>query len=366
MRIGIDAREIKNSHTGTGMYVVNLIKSLANLDSNNEYVLFVDKGEKLDLDLPHNFQYYNLCFGFLNKFQDQIIIPVAIYLSEVDKFHVIHHDATPFLTHVPLIITVLDIAWVDFPGGTSKLFQKYYYLITKYSLRKAYRIITISESTKNRILINYPILPSKIKPILIACDPIFSLKNIGYDFNLLCAEFSIQKPYVLYVGSFAARKNVKALIQAMKKYWDKYDKSIQLILASKLSGKDDIFPDDLINNYPITIISRTKSNIELKSLYENASLFVFPSIYEGFGLPLLEAMTCGCPVIASNSTSLPEIFKNKNYLFDPLDIDVIYDLIQNVLNNKTLQSELSSAVIEESLEFSWNRVAIETLNTYSI
>ena len=364
MIIGIDAREIMRPHTGTGMYVINLIKSLVEYDSENVYILFVDKGEKLNFDLPHNFEYYYLQFGFFNKFQDQIIIPLAIFFSKVDKFHVIHHDVTPFLSHVPLIITVLDIAWIDFPGGSSKLFQKYYYLITKFSLRKANKIITISDSTKNRILINYPILSSKIYPILIACDSVFSENSVDCKFNLLSSEFCIKKPYVLYVGSFAARKNVKALIEAMKLYWDKHDNTVQLILAGKPSGKDDNLPYDLINKYPITIISRTKSNLELKSLYKNASLFVFPSFYEGFGLPLLEAMSCGCPVISSNSTSLPEIFKNKDFLFDPVDNVALYYLIQKVLNNKLLQSELSRAVSDESLQFSWNRVAIETLKIY--
>ena len=136
MIIGIDAREVKNQFTGTGMYVINLIKSLAVEDLKNQYVLFVEQGVELNFELPNNFSYYNLSNFFLTKFQDQILIPIALLFSRVDVFHVIHHDVTPFFTKVPLIVTVLDVAWLDFPGTSSIFFQKYYYFITKFSLLK--------------------------------------------------------------------------------------------------------------------------------------------------------------------------------------------------------------------------------------
>jgi glycosyltransferase involved in cell wall biosynthesis len=120
------------------------------------------------------------------------------------------------------------------------------------------------------------------------------------------------------VGSFAGRKNVKTLIEAMKILWANNNNLTQLVIAGKPSGKDDEILNHLINKYPIVILSRSKTNLELKSLYNNAALFVFPSFYEGFGLPVLEAMSSGCPVIASNSTSIPEFLVIMNFYLNQM------------------------------------------------
>lgn len=364
MRIGIDAREVKRPYTGTGMYVINLIKSLTLQDFENEYILFVDKGVECDFPLPINFNYYNLQSLGLNKFQDQIIIPIAIVLSKVDIFHVIHHDVTPLLSIKPLVVTVLDVAWIDYPGNSSKFFQMYYFLITRLSLKKAKKIITISESTKQRVLYHFSNISHKIESIIISCDPIFSLDTKEDNFKSISAEFQIKKPFVLYVGSFAGRKSVKTLIEAMKIYWENNNNLIQLVIAGKPSGKDDEILNHLTNTYPIVIISRPKSNIELKSLYKNASVFVFPSLYEGFGLPVLEAMSSGCPVIACNSTSIPEIIGSHEFLFEPNDVKTLSKMISTVLSNNDLQMKLSKNGIRESLKFSWYKVALATRNSY--
>ncbi len=364
MKIGIDAREIKKPFTGTGMYVINLIKSLAEQDLENEYILFVDNGVKLNFQLPSNFKYYSLVNVFFSKIQDQVVIPIAILLTKINKYHVVHHDVTPILTNTKLIVTVLDVAWLDFPGNSSKLFQKYYYLLTKYSLKKAEKIITISESTKKRVLCHFTNISHKIESITIACDPIFTLDSNDDNFFTISKEFDIKSPFVLYVGSFAGRKNVKTLIEAMKIYWDNNDCLTQLVIAGKPSGKDDYILNNLSNRYPVIIISREKTNLELKSLYKNASVFVFPSLYEGFGLPVLEAMSCGCPVIASNTTSIPEIFGSEDFLFEPNDVKSLAKLIKNILSSKELQIKLSQNGIKESLKFSWNKVAKATLNSY--
>jgi glycosyltransferase involved in cell wall biosynthesis len=364
MKIGIDAREIKRPNTGTGMYVINLIKSLSEHDLENEYILFVDINEKLLFDLPKNFKYHYLKGSYFKKIQDQIIIPTALYFKNIDLYHVTHHNVTPYLTNVPLIVTVLDLAWIDFPGASSKLFQKYYYLISKYSLRKAKKIITISKSTKERVLFHFPYLSNKVNAILIACDPIFSLKSNKSDFTEIKKEFGIEKRFVLYVGSFATRKNVSTLIEAMKIYWSNKNNTTQLILAGKPSGKDDEILNDVLNRYPIKIISRSKTILELKALYENATVFVFPSLYEGFGLPVLEAMSCGCPVIASNSTSIPEILENHKLLFEPTHTNNLANMLQDLLNNSVLRSEISKKGLEESKKFTWEKVAKATIESY--
>jgi glycosyltransferase involved in cell wall biosynthesis len=209
MRIGIDAREISRSNSGTGMYVVNLIKSLAKIDSKNYFFLVVKSGSRLDENLPSNFIYVDIKVKMYSKIQDQLFIPIILVNYKIDIYHVTHHDVTPFLTLVPLVVTVLDLAWIDFPGKSTKLFQIYYYYLTKLSLRKAKSLVTISESTKERVIEHFPYVQHKTESILIACDPIFCLRNDDQKFKEISIEFGLQKPYILYVGSFALRKNIK-------------------------------------------------------------------------------------------------------------------------------------------------------------
>ena len=365
MVIGIDAREIKNPYTGTGMYVVNLIKYLSQEDSLNEYILFVDQGVKLNIELPCNFKYYNLHNVYFTKIQDQILVPLAILFSKVDIFHVIHHDVTPLMSLTPLVVTVLDVAWIDYPGSSSRLFQKYYYFLTKFSLKKAKKIITISESTKQRVIYHFPSTIHKIESIIIACDPFFSTENKVNNFFTIASKYKITKPYVLYVGSFAGRKNVKTLIEAMKIFWSNNANMTQLVLAGKPSGRDDEEMNDLTTKYPIIIVSTPKTNLELKCLYENASVFVFPSYYEGFGLPVLEAMSCGCPVIASDSTSIPEIVGNSQILFQPNDHEQLHRQLLRVFQEKDLNNKMRIEGQIRSKLFKWNEVASRTLFVYS-
>ena len=363
MRIGIDAREIKNPDTGTGMYVVNLIRSISLLNTFDNFILFVNKGSKIDIQLPENFEYYEIKSLKLSKIEDQVIIPFAILKSRVDIFHVIHHDVTPLLTLKPIVVTVLDIAWIDFPGTSSKLFQFYYKYLTKFALIKAKRVITISESTKQKVLKHFPYIHNKIQAIPIACDISYSNFENTDIFEQIANEFQIKKPYVLYVGSFAMRKNVNMLFEAMKHVW-KDNSSIQLVLAGKPSGKDDFSVEEVCSQYPVILISRTKTKIELKNLYINASVFVFPSLYEGFGLPVLEAMTCGCPIIALNTTSIPEIVGNTGTLLESDDIEGMAISIKSHFNSEIDKNEREESRLDQAKKFTWEKVAEHTFKNY--
>lgn len=363
MRIGIDAREISRPNTGTGMYVVNLIKSLAKIDSKNYIFLLVESGIRLDENLPTNFKYVDIKVTIFSKIQDQVFIPIVLFKYKIDIYHVTHHDVTPFLTRIPLIVTVLDVAWIDFPGESSKFFQTYYYYLTKLSLKKAKNVVTISDSTKERVIEHFPYVKDKTESILIACDPYFCCRNDEDQFQEISREFGLKKPYVLYVGSFALRKNLKVLIKAMESIWPRYP-NIQLVLAGNLSGKNDENILKLKGSNPIILISRSKNKLELNSLYQNALVFVFPSIYEGFGLPVLEAMTCGCPVIASNTTSIPEIVGDGQILFNPSDFEELQRQLILVIEDKELNKKMKEDGLSRSKLFNWNKVAKETLNSY--
>jgi glycosyltransferase involved in cell wall biosynthesis len=149
----------------------------------------------------------------------------------------------------------------------------------------------------------------------------------------------------------------------MENIWLSYP-NIQLVLAGNISGKNDENISNLKGTYPIILISRDKSTIELNALYENALVFVFPSIYEGFGLPVLEAMTCGCPVIASDSTSIPEIVGESQILFKPHDYEELQRQLYRLIEDINLINKMKYEGLERSKLFNWNIVASDTLKTY--
>lgn len=363
MKIGIDAREINKPETGTGMYVVNLIKYIAKIDKGNTYTLFVYNNYRIDEQLPDNFDYYDISDSLFSKFDDQIKIPYAIWRSKIDIFHVTHHDVIPLFTFIPLIVTVLDIAWIDMPGSSSKLFQYYYFCLTKLAVIKAKKIITISNSTKTRIEFYFPYIQNKTYAVPISCNNKYSPIRNDSIYETLKKEFNINEPYVLYVGSFATRKNIKLLMDSMMIIW-KENPKIQLVLAGKPSGKDDYSIEDASKSFPIIVISRNKSIEELQNLYINASVFVFPSLYEGFGLPVLEALSCGCPVIGINTTSIPEIIGDAGVLLNENDVEGMAKNINLYIKNKDIKVQVSNKCIHQASKFNWNTVAINTISCY--
>jgi glycosyltransferase involved in cell wall biosynthesis len=365
MRIAIDAREIKRPYTGTGMYVLNLIRALFNIDKENEYFLYVDADFSPGIALPVNFSIYPVKKHSSSKIQDQYEIVKCIQKHKPDVFHVTHHDVTPFLTNVPLVVTVLDIAWIDL-NVRSYVFNQYYYWLTNLAVNKASRIVTISESTKNRVLNYFPDVKSKIEAIPIACDTVYKFVEPDADVTeSLKKEFQLHSPYILYVGSFTKRKNLSLLLKAMQIVYSKYP-DLKLVLAGKASGRDDVNFEDFDIKHPMIIIDRPKTELELKILYKNARMLVFPSEYEGFGLPVLEAMTSGCAVIAGDSTSLPEIVGDAGILVDTKDESQLALKVIDLLENDKLRAKMVLEGIEQSKKFDWLSVAQLTLKNYLI
>lgn len=366
MKVGIDAREIKNSNTGVGTYVLNLIKALGDIDHENEYFLFVDSDFNQIPKLSKNFKFCTIKSYLNKKVQDQYEIVRNISKYKLDVFHVTHHDVVPLFTNIPLVITVHDIAWLDIPSNSS-IFQIYYYCITRLAMRKARVLLAVSKSTKVRIKEHFRSAFFKTTAIQIACDPYYyQISTDKNDIDNLCKEFNLSIPYILYVGSFAKRKNLSLLFKAMNIVC-KNITNVQLVIAGKASGNTDT--DINIrkgNDLNLISISRNKTLAELKYLYQNAAMLVFPSVNEGFGLPVLEAMACGCPVIASNTTSLPEILGDSGILINPYDECVLADQIVKVLQNPHIADQMRKDGKLRAIEFNWKKVALETIDNYRL
>jgi glycosyltransferase involved in cell wall biosynthesis len=292
------------------------------------------------------FNYYNR-FILRNKSNIELS-KESLRISDFDVFHPTYYDPyfLPYLSGKPFVLTVHDMIHEIFPDyfvgdETAQNKQKL--------ICGANRINVNSETTKNDLLKFYPIVESKIKVIYHA----FSVKT--------AAEPDDKEDYLLFTGSRGAYKNFDMFIKAVALLLKKYD--LRLICTGRPFDKEEI---DLLEHLDIRnrVICCLVSDEELISLYAKAIAFVFPSLYEGFGIPVLEAFAAGCPAVLSNTSSLPEIGGTGAAYFDPYSVDDMRTVIEKVITSETLQNELIKNGKEQCKKFSWEKCAKETMDVY--
>jgi len=347
MNIAIDISPLKSGHylqhrvRGTGFYIQNLRLSLEKYYSGNKYIYF-NRGDSLDnnIDVVH-YPYFEPFFLTL-----------------------------PLLSRYKTIVTVHDLTPLVFPEHfKSGLKGAVKWQIQKTSLRNAANIVTDSESSKKDIVKYTGISQSKIKVVYLAAGLDFKIVDSKLKFEGLRKKYNLPEKFVLYVGDVTWNKNLPRLIEAVKKV------NVSLVMVGSALVEKDV---DLSNPWNVDfakvlgLVDGDKrilrlgfvSNEELILLYNIATVFVMPSIYEGFGLPVLEAMSCGCPVVTSKGGSLAEIAEKACKYVDPYDVDSIASGISEVFNSTSLQEELSKKGLIQSKKFTWQKTATETMGVY--
>lgn len=360
MHIGLDVREIARPDTGIGNYAVNLVSALAAVDQANQYSLFVEK-PPVGLDLPKNFHVVCLKRALNDKLQDQWILPRAANAQGLDLLHITHHDVTPLLTNLPCILTVHDIAPMDFPGF-SKLHRLYYRTLTHYAVRRARHIMCDSQSTCSRIEHYFPGINKKATVVYLGRDESFRPERQGEEFASLAIQLGIQSPYMLYVGSLMERKNITNLVLAVRRL-QQVRPDVQMVFFGAKPSKDDQRFADL-HAPKVIFAGRVEGKALLRALYSHAELLLFPSLYEGFGLPLLEAMACGCPTVTSQLSSLPELVGDAGVLVDPYNPEAIAAGALQILESPTYRIELVQRGMSQVRTFSWERAAHQAVAIY--
>lgn len=360
MHIGLDVREIARPDTGIGNYAVNLVQALAAIDQANQYTLFVEDKSSL-FDLPKNFQVICLKPALIDKFQDQWLLPRVVSKLNLDLLHITHHDVTPVLMKLPCVLTVHDIAPMDFPGFSS-LHRLYYRILTGVAVRRARHIICDSQSTCSRVEHYFPGIERKATVVYLGRDESFQPNPHSEEFAALAAQIGIQPPYMLYVGSLMARKNITNLVTAVRRLQE-LRPDVQMVFFGAKPTKDDSRFANL--RMPQVIFAgRIEGKAILRTLYSRAELLLFPSLYEGFGLPLLEAMACGCPTVTSQLSSLPELVGDAGVLVDPYDPEAISAGAMQILESPTYRTELVERGLRQVQTFSWEKAARQTIAVY--
>lgn len=370
--IGIDAsRALVTKRTGTEHYSANLLRSLANLPEAKRYkfILYAnikseqEAKERLDFNLPASWRIRAIPFP---RLWTHMRLSGEMLTSPPSVLFVPSH-VVPLWHPRRTVVTIHDLGYLQYPQAHTRLSRLYLHLSTIFSARSARRVIAISEATKRDLVAHYKIDPRKIKVIYHGRDPSFVRVEDTRKIEETIARYGVSQPYCLHVGTLQPRKNLGLLVEAWDKLRSKIEQPPQLLLA----GKRGWLYDSLFE----AVESRNLGNLvkfadyveqsDLPTLYSGALAFTFPSLYEGFGLPPLEAMSCGTPVLASNTSSLPEVVGDAGLLLDPQDSGAWSDAIQRIIVDGDLRQTLSRKGLERAAQFTWERCARETLEVLS-
>jgi glycosyltransferase involved in cell wall biosynthesis len=298
--------------------------------------------------------------------QKMFLIPLYIKKNNPDVIHDTYHFAPfLFLKKFKKVITVYDITPILYPEThkISRIFMHKYFFSP--ILKSSDKIISISENTKRDIIKHFKIPEDKIKVIPLAANENFR-KLDENETSKIKSKYNINFPFILYVGTLEPRKNIPNLLNAFYKIKKQQGIAHKLVIAGGKGWKyNEIFETiEKLNLQNDVIFTGYVPDEDLPGLYNAADLFVYPSLYEGFGLPPLEAMQCGTPVITSNTSSLPEVVGDAGIMVNPHDIGELANKMYEVLTNKDLRKELSKKGIERAKLFSWKKCAEETLKVY--
>ncbi len=373
MKIGIDARLW--GQTGVGRYIRNLVKNLQEIDKTNTYVLFV-RNQDHDEIQNSEFKIQNVKWKIVktdikwHTVSEQVRFASILNKEKLDLVHFPYFSVSIFYNR-PFVVTIHDLIINHFPTGKAstlavpiyriKLFA--YKLIIKKAAQKAKKIITVSNATKEEIADHLKIKENKIEVIYEAADDSLKLKTENVKLQTSNTKYKIQNTkYFLYVGNAYPHKNLEKLIQAFNKISNEYE-DLKLILI----GKKDYFYQRLEkeNKSKRIIFFGKATDSELSSFYSNAIALVSPSLMEGFGLPVLEAMSLKCLVIASDIPAFREIAQDNILYFNPQDVNDISEKLKDVIKNEDkYKKEKLVRAFEKTKNFSWEKSARETLRVY--
>lgn len=367
MKIAIDSRSATlHAGSGIGTYTKNLVLNLLNINSSDRLNV-IWTGE-----LPSNIKKDNadifLVSGRHGEFFEKFYLPNLLNKNNIDLYHIPQNGiGFPFDSSINTIVTIHDLIPYIMPETVGKGYLKRFLRDMPYIISQAAGIITVSEYSKKDILRFFPEFPEeKIFVTPLAANTTFKPLDKNLCKKHIKDNFKVEDPFILYVGGFSKRKNVKELILAFKHVKPSLNKNYKLIIAGSLrdegiSLKNFVESEGLSDSIVFTGFIEDSF---LPTLYNAADAFVYPSLYEGFGLPPLEAMSCKTPVITSNLTSIPEVTSDAAILINPHNIDELSSALVTLLNNDSLKQNLAEKGYKRSQNFTWNNTAEKTFAAY--
>jgi glycosyltransferase involved in cell wall biosynthesis len=376
MKIGIDARFLTHPQTGGfKSYSTHLINALTQIDTANEYVLYVDRAAPRGAawaSSPNNT--VRVVPGDVPlmgmPWREQVHLARMAARDRLDLFHAPCLTA-PLRLACPLVVTIHDMIWHTPPAAQAlglkrMLMARYYQTVPRLAAQRAAAVITISQAAKQRIVAELGLKPEQVTVTYAAAGPDFGHIKDEQRLSQVRQRFALENGYILAIGSADPRKNMATLIAAYSRLPQALQARHPLVIVwthSLLSEQMAHLVDSLGLGNCIRFV-QSVSNEELCSLYNMAALFVFPSREEGFGLPLLEAMACGTPVIAADNSSIPEVAGDAAVFVDAEDAPAMTSVITAILTDTARRRGLIERGYQRAAGFSWARCAEETLSIY--
>ena len=365
MKIGIDARAAKwYRGTGIGTYTYQLVNSLNKIDYLNQYLIFMPKSSTYDIKFNSNYKIKNVTQDMKGEFWNEINIPNVLQNKDIDLYHVPQNGVgLPKDKNSPFVITLHDVIPCKMPETVGKTYLEIFKRELPNIISRCDGILTVSNYSKQDIIRTFNFPEEKIFVTHLANEDIYFPRDKNMCKNFLSKHYNINDNYILYVGGFSPRKNIVGLIEAFSKlnYCD-----LKLIIVGRKGKSYEIYKStaERLHVADKVIFPGFIPLEHMPIFYSACEVFVYPSLYEGFGLPPIEAMASGVPIIASNLTSIPEVVGNAALLINPYNIDELYEAMKRVLEDPLLKANLINKSLIRSSKFSWLKTAQETVKAF--
>jgi glycosyltransferase involved in cell wall biosynthesis len=365
MKIAVNAADLDHSRIdGTRIYIKNLLSHFGSLDKESQFLIYHKSEFNPELKFPV-FDNYKIIRKLFPLWWTQTRFTWEIFREKPDVLWMPMHSLPHLRSKkTKTVVTIHDLAFKFFPEHFPKKDLRRLNWFTDYAVQNAHKLIAISQSTKNDILKLYPgINAEKIKVIYHGYDKTLYNENISEDqikkTNTLYKILDTR--YIIYVGALQPRKNLDVLVGAFERLKrEKAYEDLNLVIAGDFGWMYEEFLRKTKNIPGITVTGKFETN-DLPALLTGAQAFVLPSLYEGFGLPILEAMACGMPVVAADNSSLGEVAGNAGILYKPNNPEALAAALRKVLENNTLRNQLKERGLARAKNFSWSKCARETL-----
>ncbi|MDP2236459.1 MAG: glycosyltransferase family 1 protein [Bacteroidales bacterium] len=375
MKIGIEGQRLfRVKKHGMDMVALELIKNLQKIDKENEYFIFVKPDEdKACLQETENFHIIEIGGGPYPSWE-QVALPRAAKKYGCEILHCTSNTA-PIITSIPLVVTLHDIIYLESvsifkKGGT--WYQKFGNMYRRYVVpkivKKSKKIITVSHFEKDRIknFFGFPESDNRLVAIYNGVGEHFHPVEDETFLKKIKERYQLPEKYAFFLGNTDPKKNTKGVLQAFSKYLREGNEPLKLVMLDYEKNAldsllNEIGDKDLINHIHLT---GYVVNTDLPAIYSLCSIFLYPSLRESFGIPMLEAMRCGCPVITSNTSSMPEVSGGAACIVDPYKADEITAAMKKIMSDENYRKQLVASGFVQSEKFSWYSMAEDVLKLY--
>lgn len=363
MKIAVDGRAaVWYRGTGIGTYTFQLLRNLLPAAKNIQGLFSQDY---VGFDVTNNIGYTRETL-FKDKFWEAIENKAFEMPKNISLLHIPHNGLGHYETKAKRIITLHDVIPYVLPDTVGVYYHKKFLQKMPKIVRDSERIITVSEHSKKDICNCLNISAEKVDVIYEAPESIYKPHSPSKSRKYVSSKYGLDFPYILYLGGFSPRKNVPLLIEAFHKVRASLGKGVKLVILGKLARNYEIVLN-MVEKYKLSgevIFTGFISVSDMPSIYSASKMFVYPSLYEGFGLPPLEAMACGVPTICSDNSSLPEVVGDGAELIDAHDMDSISKAMAKISADEEYTKRLAKRGLQRARQFTWRKTAAETLECY--